>query len=461
MHPTVASLDLQGAFGLNPFGPPDPEIVDDEREERAHRMLVARFGKAAPPLPLKPKVLAPDRAFGALEDHTREFRHALARRHRSEVADSIGAYRDALSVWDPFDADLAPPTTTSVLADFGADCLTRAAWHKHRAGGQTTRFARVRLCGARIVVASCKGCGDERKPMPEGCGVTRVCPRCALQGAKERRMRFGRARGTVLYKAMRAGLTRKNRHGGRYTEKMLTLTVPHVTRAECTGFVGKHARDDTHARILALFKAWPIFLRFMNRAWRARGEDGFVKHHRAFEWTPGGDRIGHPHFHVYLWSPFIPASGRDNLVRSWWAHALRKVGVPVKVDRDGRDVVVTELRMVRDFNAHMVEELIKGGRREAIALSRLDVFGPGGTDVYDYADGWTIGDVHDFCAADVVARLYMALEGRRLAQASRGFFGDDPPLECACCGSPFFRVRFEARVDRDVSKPEADERGPP
>jgi len=190
MHPTVASLDLQGAFGHNPFGPPDPEIVDEVREERAHRMLVARFGKHAPPVALEPKVLAPDRAFGALEDHTRDFRHALADRHRGEVRTSVAAYRDALSVWDPFDGDLAPPTTTSVLADFGADCLTRAAWHKHRAGGQTTRFARVRLCGARVVVASCRGCGDERRPMPEGCGVTRVCPRCALQGAKERRMRL-------------------------------------------------------------------------------------------------------------------------------------------------------------------------------------------------------------------------------------------------------------------------------
>jgi hypothetical protein len=50
------------------------------------------------------------------------------------------------------------------------------------------------------VIASCLTCGDARKARPEGCGVARVCPRCSLAGAKERRARFGKARGIALYR---------------------------------------------------------------------------------------------------------------------------------------------------------------------------------------------------------------------------------------------------------------------
>jgi hypothetical protein len=438
VEPTTAPAHLQ-AFRFDPFPPQAPEEIDWKREQGAHRILTALFGKAAGPPPAPEHVPDPARPYAEVEDLTWDFRHALADKHRDKSHASLREYHDALTVWDPFDGDMGPPTTTSVIADFGADCMTRATWHRNRAGGQTTRFARVRSCGSRIVIASCLTCGDARKARPEGCGVARVCPRCSLAGAKERRARFGKARGISLYRSMKIGLTRKHRAGGRYTEKMLTLTVPHVTLAECTDIVAKEARDDTHARIVALFRAWPIFLRFLNRAWKRRGEDGYVKYHRAFEWTPGKDAIGHPHFHVYMWCPFVPVE----LIRAWWAHALRVVGVPVKQDAEGLDVVVVRLQMVRDFNPAMIEELIKGGRRDALTLSRLELGPRGGGDVYDYADGWTIGDVMHYVGAPTVARLYMALEGRRLAQASRGFFIDDPPLECPKCGCPHYAVRFE------------------
>lgn len=469
MHPSNACRGAQeNAPDLSCFLPdpgllPDPEPpVDYEAEARA-AVRVAGFYRGAHIEPDRPPPAPPDpaRPFAGLEERTAWFRKTLSRHHRDIARASTDSYRDLVDAWDPLEG--VEPVLRGERPDEPvtmADLVARATWHTRRAGGQITRFDRVRGCGDRVVIASCSSCGESREPRPECCGVTRVCPRCSLLGAKSRRARFGRARALVLYRSMRMGLTRKYRSGGRFTEKMLTLTVPHVKRSECTGRVAAEARDDTHARIVALFAAWPIFLRFLNRAWKARGETGLVKYTRGFEWTPGADAIGHPHFHVYLWCPFIPARGKgaDNLVKAWWAYALRKVGVPVR-EKDGDDEVIVRLQLVRDFNASAVEELIKGGRRRAIELSRLDVHG-GGDDAYDYADGWTIGEVLDFCNPDVTSRLYMALEGRRLSQASRGFYEDDPPLECECCGSPFFRVRFEPNPV-DGEPPATHERGPP
>jgi hypothetical protein len=93
---------------------------------------------------------------------------------------------------------------------------------------------------------------------------------------------------------------------------------------------------------------------------------------------------------------------------------------------------------------------MKGGRRQALTLSRIDLaageqsHGYAGIDGFEYAEGWTLADVESFCSPDVRARLYMALEGKRLTQASAGFFLDDEPAICSCCGRRAWSVKFEA-----------------
>jgi hypothetical protein len=247
-----------------------------------------------------------------------------------------------------------------------------------------------------------------------------------------------------------------------YTEKMLTLTIPHAELEQAKGLVREKASDTLGARVAALWLAWPRFLRKVNRHWKARHE-GHVIYHRAFEWTPGRkDEHGHPHYHVYLWCPWVDAK----ILAEWWAESLREVGWPVAKDADGRAVVRTKLQMLRSMNLAAVRELMKGGRRQALTLSRLDfserdrgaeflrgprrgqMVGPG-IDAFKYAEGWTLGDVED-CSDDVRARLYMALEARRLTQASRGFFLEDEPARCACCGVSVFRVRFEASPEPEA-----------
>lgn len=338
------------------------------------------------------------------------------------------------------------------------EATTAVAWHEGRDVGQRERFATVRGCGRRVRTARCGMCGEKRAPVLEGCGVRRVCPRCSVAEAKARRARFGRARGRALIDGARYGLTREIRKGGRYTEKMLTLTIPHCDLVEASGEIARVGLSTLQARVAAAFAAWPRFLRKANRHWRGSRREGRnretrVAYHRAFEWTSGSDGKGHPHFHVYLWSPWIDV----DLLRSWWAEALREIGWPVASDDDGRPIVSVHLRMLRAFDLRAVRELMKGGRRSALTLSRIDfvrvsdgaelVRGRAalerspGLDAFKYAEGWTLGDVAD-CGPDVVARLYMALEARRLSQASAEFFVADPLCACAVCGASAFRVSF-------------------
>lgn len=430
--------------------------------------------------------LAEGAAHADLERLTARFRVELARAHVARVRETTVAYAAAFAQWDAADAgaegqdECAACGRTShvavidgqqfwiacdgdgtsaldvqraeLVADMRAALASRK-WHERRERGQRERFDKVRACGSRFMVAKCQcGAGTGKKGeirmVPEGCGVRRVCQRCDTQGAMRRRARFGRARGRVFVEGDRYGLRRKYRRGGAYTEKMLTLTVPHFKLADARPLkrgegVRELARDDLHARIVALWLAWPRFMRQVVGHLRERGEDHFAWH-RSFEWTPAVDGIGHPHFHVYWFSPFVDVG----LIRSWWADALRAVGWRVDRHEDGTDKCIVHLKKLREFGADAVRELMKGGHRQALTLSRIDLapgeHGTAGIDGFDYAEGWTLANVEGFCSPDVRARLYMALEGKRLTQASAGFFLDDEPAICACCGRRAWLVKFEA-----------------
>lgn len=504
------------------------------RQAKALALEEARNRQNVAPLPPK----NPERAHAGLEERTHAFRSALAKKHSARVAEESKRYGLAQEEWIDVLTGEAPEhpcrnvfwkpggkrpakkaeRCTSVhrvrgvrfrcallfghVGDHEAsrervpcpcapcvlrDSLVSKTWHMQRRGGQWERFDRVRSCGSRMRTASCGLCGTDRHAVPEGCGVRRVCTRCDAIGALARRARFGRARGRAFVDGHRRGLFLKARRGGRFTEKMLTLTIPHALLEDAeAGSVVAKSRDTLHARVVALFEAWPRFLRKVNRHWKAAKQTA-VDYHRAFEWTPGKrDEHGHPHFHVYLWCPWVDVA----LLRAWWAESLLEVGWPVAYTDDGAPEVRIKLQMLRSFGLDAVRELLKGGKRQALTLSRIDfmdreagaeftrgpmrgaLVGPG-IDAFKYAEGWTLGSVDD-CGDDVKARLYMALEGRRLTQASRGFFVDDPRASCTCCGASMFRVRFQgskedgARVVvpfeswRDRQKRKAEhERAPP
>jgi hypothetical protein len=411
-----------------------------------------------------PSPLDPERAHADLENLTAPFREELARAHMIRAREAILDYHRANEhIWKlpHFETELFRKPIVEALRG-SATCRE---WHERRAGGQRRRFSNVRNCGGILRKAWCATCGDERSPVPNRCGVRRVCETCDVEGAAARRARFGSARGRTLLSGIRLGLTRRNRKGGRFSEKMLTLTLPHAKLSDLVkGSVKARARDDVHARILALWTAIPSFMRRL-RAYLKKREPFLwqqVRFHRSFEWTPASDGAGHPHFHIYAFAPFLDA----RLLRVWWGEALFDAGWPIDFDDAGFPKVRIDLRELRGFNSNAIRELLKGGRRSALTLSQIDR-GPG-DDAFSYAEGWTLGDIKEFCSPDVQARLYCALEGRRLTQASSGFFLEDEKLHCACCGSSNWRCHFSP-IDADQPLPSyldafnhpAHERGPP
>lgn len=488
MHNTHGQRDTQSPSwigGVNGFGllRRSEQAAIAPALTRAYRRgdRALALSEATADLPA-PREIDPEAEHFSLERLTERFRVELARKHVARSREESARYGVRLAQWEAlYTLGEVEPEIEALAVDrmrragelggvvdveaLGRElvdelrgAITSRRWHDGREKGQRERFEKVRACGSRVMIARCSTCGGgtgqqgDLRVVPEGCGVRRVCQKCDAQGAAQRRARFGNARGRAYVEGDRYGLRRHYRKGGRYTEKMLTLTVPHFLHAntlpgkrnrkgEIVPGVRELARDDLHARILAVWLAWPKFMRKVVDHLRERNEHHF-SWHRAFEWTPGVDGIGHPHFHVYWFSPFVD----QGLLRSWWGDALRAVGVPVKRFEDGRYNLRVDLRMLREFNAGAMRELLKGGRRQQIEMSRIEFdpeYGRAADLSFKYAEGWTLGDIQHFCSPDVLARLYMALEGKRLTQASSGFFIDDGPAICACCGSSSWRVTFD------------------
>lgn len=456
---------------------------------------------------------------------TEPFRFRKARDHQHKAREARQLYTRAVEAWtesgavdDPEAAAAAEHFVSrdgevtlvrDVQLDAMRSAVTTQKWHEGRARGQEARFERLALCGTRVVIARCNTCGGDGKPMPEACGVARLCARCSLQHARRRLARFARARARAYLEAERHGLLLRNRRDGygrvgrgQYRDRMLTLTVPHYTcdqiaaeaaRLDHEARTGKlrtgevvgekecrtlrarasAARDllraargsDVRLRVAVLWAAWPYFRRELSEHFFIEGED-HVKVHRAFEWTPGNDGFGHPHFHCWMLSPFLAG----DVVARLWTEAVRRVGGAAPRGGDGTCRVT--IQEFKAWNAQAATELLKGStKRQAITLSRLakrKVVGDaaratskrGPDSAFEYADGWTIAEVLDFSSPDVLADLYESLEGKRLSQATRGFFRETYVSSCPCCFAEGTReVRFEPRPPDVEDVPPAT--GPP
>jgi len=316
-------------------------------------------------------------------------------------------------------------------------------WHAARAEGQRRRFETLSHCGEGAVGVRCGACGSAQAAVL-GCDNRRLCVSCRDSSANDRRARFARARGRLLHEAAKGGLLRRARTGGRYTEKHLTLTVPDGW------IVGEGA---VGWRVKVLLAAWRGFSQRLMRWAKKRGRR--ITYFRGFEWTAGADGCGHPHLHVWMFSPFLPVE----LLRYFWAVALQEQGVLVfgcgdarleGVDRAGRvrrdawpvsSPVILDIREVTVRRASVRYEVIKGGRAIQLERERLRVESRGaggGVDLVAYVEGWVVSERDTngrTVPPAVVAELYEALEARRQVQASAGFLGlADVAASCSCCG---------------------------
>lgn len=304
----------------------------------------------------------------------------------------------------------------------------KATWHFSRAKGQRERFDSVRGCEERTQLQIvCTACGLVAEHGTR-CRIGIVCVSCRGKIASQRRHQFARARKAVLDKARLHGLLYPKRVGGHYSEKLLTLTVPHL------------AEHDVRTRIRYVLAAWPYFLKRVNQYLRERGEDR-AEWLRHAEWTIGGrpgfpgDGQGHPHMHVWFFGPFLPHKREDDRLTEWWREALVRVGFAAERGSLAQRDALEWLRVRTDPVKNGKVDEGGGIVTEVIKYMTKDIIKPG---VY--------------VAPEVYARVYEELDGRRPLQASKGFMAlGKEEVCCAECGaekSYLVRLRREGEGEK-------------
>lgn len=392
---------------------------------------------------------------GPMEAETLRFRVTKAARHaamaivRDGEADRLEGALTAELQAEGLDGDR---TRADALGAAAQHARGSAAWHRGRARGELERFERLEDCEEDLAVWGCRqragGCGAEGVT-PVRCG-SKFCVTCRGHAAALARLRFGVGRLRRVQEIARAGLARRNRKGGRWSEKFLTFTVPHVAwtdvdwtqiprteRPPPMGSEGKKDRD-VIARVWLLSAAYrQVWIR-IRKAWREAGivtrdTSPLVALHRNFEWTPGSDGLGHPHFHCYLFGPYLP---REDL-HAWWLEALEAAGY--RAPDDAAAPIHPDIREIATRPDHIAREVAKG-RGHNLKLTS------GASQVHAYACGWSIAEYaqgEGRASASVLARLYEAITDRRLSQGSPGYL---PPRlrgcpQCGRCGSIAFELQ--------------------
>ena len=390
----------------------------------------------------------------------------------------------------------APPRAELVPAKLALESTSR--WHRARAKGQARRCVTVGHCGDGEVHATCP-CGHVATA-PILCGCIRLCFRCMARRAHKQRKRFMRAYSVILREGLQAGRYSQRHPGGRWSDKHLVLTVPHVEVKRADGSVDRAATAT--ARIRILLDAWDDFARALQRYLRKHKQHG-ARFYRCFEWTLGKDGLGHPHLHIWIHGPWLPEHDSHRVrglyvacekrkpggssstpcphcpkgprrvrlgVRSWWAAALAKQGVAI----DAGSVNIT-LRSIRFRCIEFVREVKKPNGVSYTQRSVRVAAEAGGSDpvaaLVRYFEPWSIAAADpvtgEQASEDVLAAVYCALEGKRMSQGSRGFLGLGDAGEQACKGCGYCAAkRVDVRPwDRketgdDYRRPEAA-RGPP
>lgn len=295
----------------------------------------------------------------------------------------------------------------------------RAHWHWGRARGHLKRFGSVVNCALGTIRTLCKGCGVIHET-PNRCGLGVVCVPCRAKKAKKRNRRVAAAVAREELSARRGYLYQTKRKGGRWGHRFVTLTVPHIdaTRWEDEG----EGLGAVGARVRLLLNAWLAFSHRVQKWGRAVEKRDYRKiaWYRAFEWTLGADELGHPHFHLWVHSPYLAEAD----VAKWWAAALSaELDEPI-----GADKVIVSVRSARP-DVH--REVTKAGGL------RLEPHGGGGAEMVRYIEGWTLQDIDSNgrrITPEVAAALYAELDQRRLVATSKGLLDARGP-GCRFCGA--------------------------
>ncbi len=153
--------------------------------------------------------------------------------------------------------------------------------------------------------------------------------------------------------ASKRGLFRQVQRGGRWGERFITLTVP-------------HGAATVAGRIQLAFDAWPVFLKLINEHFREIGVKS-VEWVRVFEWTPGSDGLGHPHFHLWMFSQFL----EHELLRDLWRRALHRVGCDIPDPIVHIEAVNDGEQAARELIKYMLKDITADGGKVPPAVFAL------------------------------------------------------------------------------------------
>ncbi len=205
-------------------------------------------------------------------------------------------------------------------------------WHVQRARGQVERFERVEDCRRETTVEiHCEGCGTLTERGAR-CRTALVCESCRGKIGYEKRAKLATNRRVAIDLAAKRGLLRHRRRGGRWSEKLVTVTMPHFAELGILERID-FARE-TWRRFARGWARWLNKHPDASTQLDAQGK-GLARWYRNMEWTPGddGDSRGHPHFHMWVLCPFLPGAGakddsRENVIRNLWRAALCAAAKP-------------------------------------------------------------------------------------------------------------------------------------
>lgn len=303
-------------------------------------------------------------------------------------------------------------------------------WHESRARNKINLFDRVASCGSEEstqITLVCGGCG-EKTPIDVGCDARWFCARCRPRPVKKVQGDFRPKRTGLLTVAARVGLTRRRqRKGERWGERLLTLTLPHrgtpverIRRLRKTRHrFFRLLRDELRAELERIPSG--VFVDDLPAASTPRGVSQsrvertgrelslweFFTYYSVLEWTPGEDGLGHPHFHVWMFSRFI---AHDRLRELWQRAYFSVLRAECPIGPIEEVTLVIDVRAVHGDPSH---ELIK----------------------YLTKDWEVTPDGAHRALPEVYAQVYAECDGTRLRQSSAGFadWGVGKHRACPCC----------------------------
>lgn len=335
-----------------------------------------------------------------------------------------GVWWEALEALTSFGRRAQAARLVSRGAKPAVDGPVSSHWHFARVESLAQRWERIAQCGALALMA--EGPGGRVVPVETRCGDWRACHRC-----RDRRRWQLQRDGELVARAARREYAREcSQHyrgpEGRWSERMVTLTVPHS---------GSVAMDSRLYRT-----AWPLWIRRVKRHFAERGvrprrapgrRSGVIPWRRACEVASTNE--AHFHGHVWMLSPFVD----QVLLHVWWGRALLEAGMPAErmpmkcwADVEARDERAHGWLGCPEVVPWPVVDVRGGDRRKYVGKVGM-------SDYIVKSDGVreSLHPVH-------AANAYEALSGLRVVQWASGWA---PGRE----GAEGWRVRRATQAERD------------